>query len=665
MMTAQTPQTGPPERLGRGRQLLFTLAMLLIPVVFFAMVEGVLRLVGYGAEYPLFVSVEEVPGYRYQNREVARRYFANQQEVPGSLIDFFQAEKQPDAFRIFVQGGSSAAGYPFYYGGSFSRMLGQRLQQTFPERRIEVVNTAMAAVNSFTLLDLADEILAEEPDAVLIYAGHNEYYGALGVGSSETVSAFPAVTRMYLELLDLRTVQLLRSLLSRGAALLGGREAGEAPSTTLMERMVGEQTIPYGSELYERGIEQWRSNLSRLLATYREAGVPVFIATVASNERDHRPFVGVLPDAADPAVYTARLREARAAAAEGAYELALRIVDDLLRRDTLSADAYYVRGQLLEALGRHEEARAAYLAAKDRDALRFRAPEAINAVIREEAARHGAVVVDVRQALASTEPNGIIGRRLMLEHLHPTIEGYFGISDAFYEALRRHGMIGEWSQVVPREQARSELLVTPVDSLVGVYRVRQLMASWPFQPAGVVDTTLLRVEVQTPVEEIARDLYLEKVGWRAANEALRQHLEDTGDYHGALQATLAHIQSYPLLARPYVMAGNILIRQHRYPEALAYFQAADDRESTSVTQRMIGSILLQQGRRDEALAHLERAVEMDGEDVQALFNLALAHFQGGAHGEARSVLTRLLALQPDHADARRMLAVLPKMPSGP
>ena len=28
---------------------------------------------------------------------------------------------------------------------------------------------------------------SQEPDAVLIYAGHNEYYGALGVGSTESL----------------------------------------------------------------------------------------------------------------------------------------------------------------------------------------------------------------------------------------------------------------------------------------------------------------------------------------------------------------------------------------------------------------------------------------------------------------------------------------------
>ena len=46
----------------------------------------------------------------------------------------------------------------------------------------------MAAVNSYVLLDFVDEILDVDPDAVLIYAGHNEYLGVFGVASGLTAT---------------------------------------------------------------------------------------------------------------------------------------------------------------------------------------------------------------------------------------------------------------------------------------------------------------------------------------------------------------------------------------------------------------------------------------------------------------------------------------------
>src|SRR5690606_9614084 len=123
-------QKAPPPR---GKRAAITALMLLLPFVCFGLVEGGLRQAGHGDDYPAFIPVDGFPGYRYQNRQVARRYFAREVNVPNSPNDFFLAEKTPEVFRVFVQGESSAAGFPYYYGGSFSRMLEQRLQQTFPD----------------------------------------------------------------------------------------------------------------------------------------------------------------------------------------------------------------------------------------------------------------------------------------------------------------------------------------------------------------------------------------------------------------------------------------------------------------------------------------------------------------------------------------------------
>ena len=150
----------------------------------------------------------------------------------------------------------------------------------------------MAAVNSYTLLDLADEVVAVQPDAVLIYAGHNEYVGALGAASSEALGGSPAVVRAYLRLRRFRTVQLVRNGLAAIQRASAAPEAGDGrPTSTLMSQMVGEQSVPLGSETYRRGLRQFEENLDLLLARYEAAGVPVFVGTLASNERDQRPFV--------------------------------------------------------------------------------------------------------------------------------------------------------------------------------------------------------------------------------------------------------------------------------------------------------------------------------------------------------------------------------------
>ena len=169
-------------------------------------------------------------------------------------------------------------------------MLEWRLQRTFADREIEVINTALTAVNSYTLLDFADEIVTQRPDAIIIYAGHNEYYGVLGVGSSQAVGTFRGVVSTYVAVRRLRIVQLIRSAY-HGVRKLVGASSASSRTPTLMEQMVREREIPYGSALYERGVRQFQRNLHTLLERYQRAGIPVFIGTLVSNERHEPPFI--------------------------------------------------------------------------------------------------------------------------------------------------------------------------------------------------------------------------------------------------------------------------------------------------------------------------------------------------------------------------------------
>lgn len=662
-MTKAPPSNPPPNAtLSAGKRRLFFVVMGLVPVLFFVLMEVVLRLVGYGATYPLFVPVPQYEAYRYQNRDVARRYFFNQDRVPTGLSDVFKAEKDSNAFRIFVQGGSSAAGYPYYYGGSFSRMLEQRLQQTFSGRSIEVVNTALAAVNSYTMLDFADEIIAEEPDAVLIYAGHNEFYGALGVGSAESLGQYRGMVTLYLQLQELRLVQGLRALIGKGALLLGGRQRGERPANTLMERMAREQTITLGSPLYQRGLNQFRGNLRALLARYQGAGIPTLVGTVASNERTHKPFISTLAPRVDEATWRQQYEAGVQAAQRGDSEGALEAIDAAIALDSLAADAFYARAQILDQAGQHEAARTAYLAAKDRDQLRFRAPEQVNTIIREEAARVGAIVVDTQKALAEAAEDGIIGSDLMLEHLHPNTDGYFVLADAFYHALQQADLIGAWRGYVPTGLARQEVLFTAVDSLYGAYRLRQLMGAWPFQPAGTVDRSMDTVQARTRIEELALALYRRESNWHDATAALRDHYKEHGDYHRALLAGLAMIQQYPFLPGPYAEAGDILVRQNRLDEALVYFEVANEQEASAGVHYMMGAIYLAKQKATEAAQHLEQALALEPNHPQALFQLSRAYMQQNRRDDALSMARRLLEVAPDYPQARQLLAALSSSP---
>ncbi len=563
------------EQISKSRQRIFVLLTILLPFAILALVEGGLRLSGFGHAYPLFVEVKEAPGYLRANRHVARRFMVDESRTPRAVwirpVPFLR-KKEPGTFRIVVQGGSSAEGFPYDYAASLSGMLQQRLQSTFPDRKIEVITTAMSAVNSYTLLDFTNEIIELNPDAVVIYAGHNEYVGILGVGSGLSAGRWRPVTLAFLSLRDFRLFQLMQRAV---AWWNSDSKRVHGKDRSLMATTAREREIALNSSLYQRGLEQFRSNLSTILSRYQRAGVPALIGTVASNERDQRPFISGQSPQTDEALLQRHLDAGQKSLESGQADAALAEFDQAVALDELSAESFYGRAQALDRLGRFAEARDAYLAAKDRDQLRFRAPEAINQVIREVASEYGAHVVDVQQALADAARDGIIGNDLMLEHLHPNTRGYFLIADAYYDAFRKLGMIGPWDHPISRQRAWEAVPVTEVDRLYGDWRVRYIMTDWPFEKEQVAFEF---PAAHTTPEKIASAYFRRRIGWPTAMRRLLDYYRSEGNVAEAAKVARSLAESFPYRAEDQLAAYELLAEAGR-PEAEIYRRRADALES--------------------------------------------------------------------------------------
>jgi tetratricopeptide (TPR) repeat protein len=537
--------SGDPESLTPARRWLFRLTALAIPLLFFVLLEAGLRLGGYGHSYPLFISVAGAPGYLQANPEVVRRFVVEETREPEVAIWPlpFPVDKGPDTLRIVVQGGSTAAGWPYGHGASLAGMLQQRLQASLPGRNVEVISTAMTAVNSYTLMDFADEIIAQRPDAVLIYAGHNEYLGVLGVGSAVSAGRTRPVVLAYLALRDLRILQLLKHAYLRVTTGGDADEARPQSGPTLMRRIVGEAHIPFDSSLYHRGVGQFRDNLTVLLQRYREAGIPVFIGTLASNEKDLAPFASVLAEGTDAAAWRRHVETGVDALRAGDDERALTAFKAALAMDNTAAAAHFALGRLYESQGEYEAARVAYLEARDRDQLRFRAPQAFNHIIRTVAAGQDARLVEVEAGLLEHAEHGIIGNELMLEHLHPNLWGYFLLADAYYQALLDDGLLGTDVQVVSREQAWRELPVTAVDLKKADYEILRLTADWPFRSERIPPSY---PERSNEIEQLAYSLFTRGISWSRAMEQLQAYYLQQ---HNTLAA--AHVAGLLADACPY------------------------------------------------------------------------------------------------------------------
>ncbi|MEO0556697.1 MAG: tetratricopeptide repeat protein [Bacteroidota bacterium] len=657
-----TDSSNPPGELSAGKKRLFTVVMWLLPLLFFGLLEGGLRLGGYGADYPLFVDAPGAPGRIMPSRDVANRYFARNASVPTPNPDYFLRDKPDGTIRIVAQGGSSTAGFPYYRGAAFPQVLGERIRQAYPDREVEVVNTAMAAVNSYTLLDLADEIIEVKPDVVVIYAGHNEFYGALGAASTESLGRSPGLVRTYLGLRAFRTVQLVRQLAGQIAgAFAPSRPTGRPPSGTLMARMIGEQSVPMDGEIYEAGRQQFASNLDRLLATYRDAGIPVYISTLGSNERDQRPFITEVSAGADStALYTA-IEEGQAQLRAGDSTAAVVSLERAVALDASAADAQYALGQAYLAVGQMDGARAAFIRARDLDALRFRAPTEFNAIIRETAERHGATVVEGEAAFREASDDGIVGFEVMLEHLHPNLEGYSVLADAFYDEIIEDALFGASPRPTP--PGRVVRRVTPMDSLAGRLRVAQLTESWPYRPGEEQPVELDSARTPPAVVRLTERV-MGGENWLAAADELVQAYTQMGRTDEARATLEAIAQAYPFLPEAWSDLAALELTEANLAgapstRASALYEQALRRDANHFPAlSMLGAIRLQAGDRSTAIGLLERARAVSPASPQVLYNLAGAYMLEGRRADAIPLAQQLVQMEPGNATYQVFLGQL-------
>ncbi|MCJ8318385.1 MAG: hypothetical protein MJK12_02050 [Colwellia sp.] len=576
-----------------NKNRVYQLIALVIPLAFFVLLEGGLRFFDYGRELPLFIDYPKaenstVPEYLLPRPDVVKRYFPQGSAAPSVTIEtnFFLKHKPEDALRIVVQGGSTAAGFPFGYGASIAGMLDYRLKQSFPNRTVEVINTALAAVNSYTVLDFVDEIIEQQPDAVLIYAGHNEYLGILGVGSAYTAANSPAATLLYLKLKDSRIFQLLQNLYWQLTKANVPKNAGK--SRTFMSKVAKHKNIPYGSELYQAGLKQFENNIARVIAKYQAAGIPVFISTIASNLADQPPFSSSDTSTVDK--------------------------PNAGQSNQLSADVYYKQGQVLLAQGRYQAAKQSFIEARDYDLLRFRAPSAINDIIVELSKKESVYFVDANKALMNAAEHGIIGKSLMLEHLHPTIKGYFVIADSFYQVLAQSKVFGKFPRTISTIAAEKDKPVFDAEVYWGKAKIAGLMADYPFTKTP---QTVQLPLVKTPSDRLGLSAYKSQIGWLTiATENLNYAKKN--DIPLYLKSAKLLADAMPFDAAHNYRAGTVLIKYNQSVQAPRYLKRAIEIDSQNVNYQLaLSHAYLEQGKFSQALPWLESALVIDPENATA------------------------------------------------
>lgn len=495
---------------------------ILLPIILLFLLELVLRLFNYGSDLDHLFLTTENEKYFYLNKNITKRYFKKDIATTGNA-EFFKKDKDQNTLRLFVLGESAALGFPYPNNISFSRMLKYALIKTCPEKDVEVINLSFSAINSYAFADFSKELPNFSPDAVLIYGGHNEYYGALGVASAINYGVNSSIVNLMILLKRFRLYQLLESIIQSFI-----EDDLTSSNSVLMQKVVNDQKIEYGGELYLKGIKQFESNMRKVLDLFSQKNIPVFISTLAVNLKDLPPFedCGV---------------------------------------DSLSASLFFKKGKDFYKQKDYTNASNAFFNALKYDCLRFRAPKEINNIICQLSTEYSTVeLVESEKNFMSSSFNKIVGNELLLEHVHPNVDGHKVIAKSFFNGILS-AKIFETASALDIDSLLFDYPILEIDTLVGNYACNKLLNGFPF-----FDT----IKIDPPVSymEIISWEYLENKNWFHLMDELYKHAVSVKDHSLILDILRVRILDNAYDPIFYLPAGKASSYIEDYKNAVYYYE---------------------------------------------------------------------------------------------
>lgn len=601
----------------------YNLLLILIPVIFFLLLEFFLIVFNYGTDYTVFTKpYSAYPNSLFLNPQITQKYFTNVSSPPTTIADGFSEIKSPSTYRVFVLGESSAAGWPYVPNASFPRILKRKLQLYFPESNIEVINLGISAINTYTIKDLVPAVLEQKPDLILIYTGHNEYYGALGVASSQNLGNSSFLIDLYLSLQSYKTFQLVSSFVNYISSIFSSNsdKVNASQNETLMERMVGNNLIEYNSDLYYEGINQFENNMRDILSLIKKENVPVILGTLVSNLSGLKPF-------------------------------------ESLQGSSPSADSVFKSAN--EELSKNNLAKAKKLFyfARDLDALRFRAPLKINDIIISLTEEFDFSFIDLDHIFNSHSPQGVTGYNLTVDHLHPNVTGYKLIADSFFDKILELNFQPKSAVTSLPPSVLDSVLIrdfpfTELDSAIASLRVKILTGAYPFAPRGSENLLVKNFIPKNIIDSLAIEVVDRWTIWEKAHYSLSERYYNEKEFSKAAREIKVLIEDRPLNPSNYKELINLFISVRDYTESVKYLKKLQSFHPDAFTYKWMGSIALENKDYQEAIINLQKSLDFSQTDPQVWYNLAGAYYMTNNISNAKYAIRRCLEINPQNPAAQ-------------
>jgi hypothetical protein len=543
-------------------------------------------------------------------------------------------------------------GTPYQMNANIPAILRKQLRHQFPDLEFEVINLGAAAVNSNVILDLAKQIVEYEPDLVVAYMGHNEFYGPDGVGASFLERNFPFLIPVKYRLRELRIVAWFQRTLRSYAVSANSGERN------LMKEVSRNNMVELNSPDAEWVFSQFETNLTALTKLFKTRHIPLIVSDVTSN-------LMFPPFASDSTRITYRLEKSFAAVEtcflEKKYSEGLQALTTLRSIDPTNARVNFWMGRFFLALGKADSARIFLSVARDNDLLKFRAPARSNVIIRRVCDREGIPCVSSDSLFNVLSVNGIPGKELFWEHLHPTARGYYEIANLYLKKILDLHLVpgltlnGEPVRLLPFQM--DSLSICWLDLAFADIAMRNLTKHWPFE--NYESRTFVIEAADSALQNIAFDLYSSKIPWSEGCLRSAMHFQQHGRFRDAATTYEALLEEYPTNYYSHYLLGFVYKEMGKFSNAIEHYSAAITYNSQYPYPRIdLGLLEINEGRIDDAIENfaaalrLVRGKEFPNETATIYYGLSAASANKGDFVSAKKYIDSSLSFSPFYQPAQ-------------
>ncbi len=633
----------------RRKALLFSVTPAVLLLLLAGLAEVALRVFGDNS-FAHLVTPYAYDGQQWLrvNRSYLEKYFpANSPLIPELKPTIVRAQKDSAEFRLLCIGESSMFGTPYQNDASIPAILQKQLRHLYPRREITVINLGASAINTNVIADFIPQTLELKPDAVVIYTGHNEFYGPDGVGASWLERTWPFLTRMKYAARDFRIIHFIQHWLR--SHWLSHNPSAEQ---NLMRQVSEGSHVRSGSRQERRIVRNFDHNLQGILNFYKASRIPVIVSDIASN-------LVFPPFASESAWYNDRLE---ASLPSDRSPLPIDTLLEWHSRDTSNALLEYSIGSFFLREGDSTRARPFLDRARDEDLLTFRAPSVINATIDSVCLRTGTPCYSTVHLFDSLSPGHIPGYGLFWEHLHPRAEGYYDIADLFLKKLLELRIVpsqnpdSSFSARLPFDVHR--LSISWLDLAIGDISVHALTGRWPFERFTTQTVSFDRAD--TALKRIAVEVYSNRLSWNEGNLRSAEWFASHGQAAEARASYEAILEEYPRAYAVRYLLANLLRNQGLLQDAEEQYRSViATNPAYPFAHVELGLLLVNDGEFSEAERHLRAAIDLADHGVSvpgalrasAYYGLSAIAANRNDYNEALHLVEQSLRFDPNYRAA--------------